>query len=89
MPRLPAELTRLAYPLTWRGTLLRVEVTNTQASYTIEEGDPLEIAHWGEKLELEAGETVSRPLPEPPELEPVGQPPGRAPLRRRERVRTS
>jgi alpha,alpha-trehalose phosphorylase len=86
-PRLPAELDRLAFPLTWRGCLLRVEVTNAQASYTVERGDGLDIAHWGEMLRLEPGKTVSRPLPEPPELEPLRQPPGRAPERRRDRVR--
>jgi alpha,alpha-trehalose phosphorylase len=89
MPRLPTELKRLAYPLTWRGSLLRVEVTSDEATYTIEEGGPLEFTHWREELKLETGESVSRPLPEPPELEPVRQPAGRAPERRRERVRTS
>jgi alpha,alpha-trehalose phosphorylase len=88
-PRLPAELDRLAFPLTWRGCLLRVEVTHKQASYTVDRGDGLEIAHWGETLQLEPGETVSRPLPAPPELEPLRQPPGRAPVRRRDRVRKS
>jgi alpha,alpha-trehalose phosphorylase len=87
VPRMPRELTRLAFPVNWLGCMVRVEVTSDQATYTLDHGDPLEITHWGETLRLEAGEPVSRPLPEPPELEPLRQPRGREPVRRRERVR--
>jgi alpha,alpha-trehalose phosphorylase len=88
-PRLPAELGRLAFPVTWRGSLLRVEITDEQATYTLEHGDRVDFAHWGEELHVEAGQSVSRPLPEPPELAPVRQPPGRVPNRRREQVRSA
>jgi alpha,alpha-trehalose phosphorylase len=87
-PRMPAELQRLAFPVAWQGCMLRVEVTGEQATYTMEQGDALEFTHWDEKLTIEAGQTVTRPLPEPPELEPLQQPAGRAPARRREQVQT-
>jgi len=85
-PRMPEELSRLAFAVPWRGGLLRVEVTREQATYSLERGDGLEFTHWGEKLEIAAGQRLSRPLPEPPELEPVHQPAGRAPQRRRDQV---
>jgi alpha,alpha-trehalose phosphorylase len=85
-PRMPAELKRLAFPVAWRGCMLRVEITGEQASYSMELGETLEFLHWGEKLTVEPGQTITRPLPEPPELEPLRQPAGRAPQRRRDRV---
>jgi alpha,alpha-trehalose phosphorylase len=85
-PRMPEELSRLAFAVPWRGCLLRVEVTPEQATYSMERGDGLEFTHWGEKLEIAAGQSVSRPLPEPPELESVHQPAGRTPQRRRDQV---
>jgi alpha,alpha-trehalose phosphorylase len=88
-PRLPAELKRLAFPTNWRGSMLRVEITPDQATYTLEHGDPIEFTHWGEKLTAEVGQPITRPLPEPPELEPLRQPAGRAPQRRRDQVRAT
>jgi alpha,alpha-trehalose phosphorylase len=88
-PRLPAELQRLAFPAAWRGARLRVEITPKQATYALEHGDALEIAHWGEKVTVAPDAPVTRPLPEPPELEPLRQPAGRAPQRRRDQVRAA
>jgi alpha,alpha-trehalose phosphorylase len=68
----------------WRDRLMHVEVTHDQVAYSMDRGEPLEFTHWGEELKLEAGQTLTRPLPEPPELEPISQPAGRAPFRRRE-----
>jgi alpha,alpha-trehalose phosphorylase len=88
-PRLPAELERLAFPATWRGCMLRVEITPDQATYTLDHGGPVRFSHWGEELTAEAGKPIARPLPEPPELEPPRQPAGRAPQRRRDQVRAA
>jgi alpha,alpha-trehalose phosphorylase len=88
-PRLPAELERLAFPATWRGCMLRVEITPDQATYTLDHGEPIAFSHWGEDLTAEAGKPITRPLPEPPELEPPRQPAGRAPQRRRDQDRTA
>jgi alpha,alpha-trehalose phosphorylase len=86
-PRLPTELKRLAFPVNWRGCMFRVEVTPDQATYTLDHGDPIEFNHWEESVTLEAGKPISLPVPDPPELEPLRQPAGRAPARRREHVR--
>ncbi len=82
-PRLPGRLERLAFGLIFRGRRLRVEVTKTHATYTILDGDPLEIGHHGATL------TVSKERPVIQEIPPLAvdrpaptQPAGRAPRRR-------
>ena len=82
-PRLPQALRRLTFRLVYRGRLLKVDVRHRQAVYTLVEGDPLDIAHHGQRLRLEAGQPATRqvaPL-RPPSSRPP-QPPGRAPSRR-------
>jgi alpha,alpha-trehalose phosphorylase len=81
-PRLPARVTKLTFGLCFRGRRLRVEVQDAHAQYSLRDGDPLEIVHHGEKIELEPGETRACEIPPievgpPPEL-----PLHRAPLRR-------
>ncbi len=77
-PRLPAAVKRLCFRLTIRGTRLRVTITPGEARYRVEEGEPLEIVHWDERLTV--GEAAqARPVPPAPELEPPRQPPGREP----------
>jgi len=44
-PRLPAGLTRLAFPAIFRGRRLQVEVTPQDATYSLREG-ALQISHW-------------------------------------------
>jgi alpha,alpha-trehalose phosphorylase len=82
-PRLPGELSRLAFRLSFRGRRLKVEVDRGQARYVMLEGAPLEIAHEGEAVTLTQDEPVTRPVSIPPPREPPQQPPGRAPVRRR------
>ncbi len=81
-PRLPARISRLAFTVQIRGRRLRVEVTGTQASYTLVDGDDLTIRHYGQDLTV-SGKTphtcLIRPAASGPE--PV-QPPGRRPQRR-------
>jgi alpha,alpha-trehalose phosphorylase len=81
-PRLPEVLTRLAFRLAFRGRRLLVEVKPHQATYSLEEGAPLEITHHGEQLTVTA-KRLARPIPPPPQRDPPSQPPGRAPARRR------
>ncbi|MBA2240608.1 MAG: glycoside hydrolase family 65 protein, partial [Solirubrobacterales bacterium] len=59
-PRLPTALERLAFRLTYRGSLLRVEIVAGEVRYELIEGEPLELRHEGEPLELSAGETARR-----------------------------
>ena len=82
-PRLPQGLIRLAFTLLIRGRRLRVEVTHAEATYTLTDGDPLEIMHHGQPVSLSAGTPQARPIPAAPSRTRPSQPPGREPVRRR------
>jgi alpha,alpha-trehalose phosphorylase len=81
-PRLPQALARLAFRILFRGRRIKVEVEHGRASYTLLEGDPLAIRHYGEELTISEEEPAIRELPAPPERRAPRQPPGRAPARR-------
>jgi alpha,alpha-trehalose phosphorylase len=81
-PRLPEDLGRLAFRLCYRGRLLKVEVENTEATYTLTAGEPLEVTHHGEAIRLTAEAPVVRALPPAPERKRPSQPPGREPRER-------
>ena len=49
-PRLPEQLTRLAFGVCFRDRRLRVEVTHEEARYSLLEGPPLQIAHHGRAI---------------------------------------
>jgi alpha,alpha-trehalose phosphorylase len=82
VPRLPPRLERLTFRLLFRGRRLKIEVTTGEAIYTLVDGQPLEIIHHGEPLELSSAAPVARPIEHVPERPPPRQPPGRAPVRR-------
>jgi alpha,alpha-trehalose phosphorylase len=82
-PRLPQGLIRLAFTLLIRGRRLRVEVTHAEATYTLTDGDPLEIVHHGQPVSLSAGTPQARPIPAAPSRPRPSQPPGREPVHRR------
>jgi alpha,alpha-trehalose phosphorylase len=82
-PILPDGLTRLAFALVIRGRRLRVEVTHAEATYTLANGDPLQIAHHGQPVTLSAGEPQAHPIPSLAQRPRPAQPPGREPARRR------
>ena len=46
------EISRLAFTMQFRGRHLRVEITPTNATYTLPTGEPLQIRHYGELLIL-------------------------------------
>ncbi|MGH9114597.1 MAG: glycosyl hydrolase family 65 protein, partial [Acidimicrobiales bacterium] len=81
-PRLPAPLTRVSFPLQYRGRRLRLALAGGEAVYSLEAGDPVTVSHWGEPVLLEAGVARTRPVPDAPVLAPPPQVPGRAPGRR-------
>jgi alpha,alpha-trehalose phosphorylase len=82
-PRLPRDLGRLCFRLGYRGRRLEVEVEDDTASYSLLDGDPLEVSHHGEPLRLSADGPVTRPVPAAPDRERPAQPPGREPRERR------
>jgi alpha,alpha-trehalose phosphorylase len=81
-PRLPQALSRMSFRMTFRGRLLRVDISHREASYTLMDGPPLDISHYGETIMLETKGAVKRRLPKLPTLPAPRQPPGRAPARR-------
>lgn len=82
-PRLPDELRRIVFRVTWRGSRLRVEVRGDEATYALESGDPIEILHHGEPVTVAVGGPQTRAIPAAPARERPRQPPGREPRRRR------
>jgi alpha,alpha-trehalose phosphorylase len=87
-PRLPEALSRIAFRLLFRGRRLRVEVRRNRATYTLADGEPLEVLHYEEPFTLAAGAPVVRELPQLTHRAAPAQPPGRAPLRRPPHVRS-
>ncbi|MGH2708528.1 MAG: glycosyl hydrolase family 65 protein [Actinomycetota bacterium] len=83
-PRLPDALSRMAFNLFYRGRRLSVSVTPSSATYTLQEGISLELIHCGEAFKLTAAEPVTRPIPPAPVRDRPIQPPGRAPMPRRQ-----
>jgi alpha,alpha-trehalose phosphorylase len=81
-PRLPPGIDRLAFRLNIRGRRLVVEITDDGVTYRLAQGDPIEIAHYGEWLTVGPGERVEREIPPAPERERPRQPHGREPIRR-------
>ena len=82
-PRLPARLERLAFGIRFRGRLLKVEATKTEATYTLIEGKTLELSHYGDRLKVSTRKPATRPiLPTIPAEPPPSQPPGREPMAR-------
>ena len=82
-PRLPGELTRLAFTISLRHRVLAVDVRAATASYTLLDGDPMRIMHHGQPVTASLHDPVARPIPAAPDASPApAQPPGRAPGRR-------
>jgi hypothetical protein len=68
-PHLPARLTRLSFWLLFRGRRLKVDVTDTHATYTLLDGTPLEIRHHGNPVTISRdGTGHSRTRPSLPRL---------------------
>jgi alpha,alpha-trehalose phosphorylase len=78
-PQLPAGISRLTFRIRYRDRKLRVAITPGSARYELLEGEPLAIAHHGERVLL-AGPPVVLGIPPVPFSIPPRQPAGRAPL---------
>jgi alpha,alpha-trehalose phosphorylase len=81
-PRLPQALTRMSFRFFFRERLVKVDVDHREATYTLLEGPPVEILHYGESVSLKDKSAVRRRLPQLPTLPTPNQPSGRAPARR-------
>jgi alpha,alpha-trehalose phosphorylase len=87
-PRLPPSATRLAFRLFYRQRLLSIEVTDHHATYTLLEGEPMELGHHDESFTLTADEPVTCKVPELAPRKAPSQPPGRAPNARHRQKRS-
>jgi trehalose/maltose hydrolase-like predicted phosphorylase len=81
-PHLPEGITRLSFGLRWRGARLRVEVEQSQVTYTVHDGADAEMKfkHAGEEVKVTSKKPLTRKiknrkplLPRPPQ--PVGREP--------------
>ncbi|MBA2811206.1 glycoside hydrolase family 65 protein [Streptomyces sp. KM273126] len=81
-PRLPEQLSRLAFSLRFRQRCLRIDVTHSHVTYTVVEGEPVQISHGGEVIGLSKGAPQTRPVEWPTALPEPAQPPGRQPVPR-------
>lgn len=78
-PRLPEQITRLAFRLYFRGCVLSVEITAQQAHYSLDDGKTLTITHHGQAAELSARHPLTLPIPPWERREEPEQPPTRSP----------
>jgi alpha,alpha-trehalose phosphorylase len=81
-PRLPQALARMTFQVAFLGRRIKVEIDHAEASYTLLEGEPLEIAHFDDPVSLEKKGVARRPIPPPPVRPAPHQPPGRVPAKR-------
>ncbi|WUH89075.1 family 65 glycosyl hydrolase [Streptomyces sp. NBC_00433] len=86
-PRLPDALSRIAFRLLFRGRRLRVEVRRKTATYTLADGEPLEVLHYEEPFTLTTERPVERELPCVTHRPSPDQPPSRSPLRRSQHLK--
>ncbi len=82
-PKLPDELTRLAFRLRFRDTVLAVEIERERATYRRLAGAVIALGHHGEALRLTDDRPVSLPIPATVRRVAPAQPPRRG-LRRQE-----
>lgn len=78
-PRLPKQLSRLAFRLRFGQATLLVEITPENATYSVEHNGGLEFTHYGKKISLQDGESATRSIDPIPSPNPVRQPKGREP----------
>jgi hypothetical protein len=81
-PRLPGELTRLAFRITRRHQTLAVDIRPAAVTYTLTGGPPMRITHHGRQVTVPPGGPVTCPVPALAAPPAAAQLPGREPARR-------
>jgi alpha,alpha-trehalose phosphorylase len=87
-PRLPAELRKVTFRMSYRDTRIGVEVGQEDAQYRLIAGKSIDLTHHRKAFTL-GQEPVSLPIPPAPRRRSPNQPHGRAPAHRRARYRVS
>jgi alpha,alpha-trehalose phosphorylase len=83
-PRLPNNVERLAFHITFRERHLRLDVTEKEVTYRLLDGSDLKTWHHGKEITLSEGKAITLPIPPLP-INPgprPSQPKGREPLSR-------
>jgi len=83
-PRLPEGLTRVEFGLMYRGRRLHVRIEQSQATYSLRSGKPLEIRHHGTLVGISVDQPATRPIPPAAPRKRPRQPLGREPGPRRQ-----
>jgi alpha,alpha-trehalose phosphorylase len=78
-PKLPQQLTHLAFRLRVHACTLSVEIEPRRAKYSLTGPFELELMHYDASFTLKAGKPVSRAIPIPSRRESPHQPAGREP----------
>ncbi|GGO94011.1 glycoside hydrolase family 65 protein [Wenjunlia tyrosinilytica] len=78
-PKLPEKLSRLAFRVSVLRRRLCVEITDSVATYTLDQGAPIEIRHYGEAFTVTDKGPVTRQVPPVAARPEPQQPPGRRP----------
>jgi alpha,alpha-trehalose phosphorylase len=79
-PRLPPQLTRIAFGIKLAGHTLRLDVRPDATTYRLSDGPRVTVHHFGEPVELEPGHPLTLPTPKLPDPGPrPSQPKHRAP----------
>ncbi|WP_405770489.1 family 65 glycosyl hydrolase [Actinacidiphila glaucinigra] len=81
-PRLPEKLRRLAFTVQVRGRRLRVEITGAAATYTLLDGEPLELRHYDDLFTVGIDRPQTHKVPTLPARTAPEQPPSRSPRHR-------
>ncbi|MGW1071906.1 glycoside hydrolase family 65 protein [Streptomyces sp. NPDC002537] len=81
-PRLPEQLGRICFTVQVLRRRLRVEITGETVTYSLLEGEPLEVGHYAERLVMTREQPVARKVPTTPDRPEPGQPAGRRPAHR-------
>jgi alpha,alpha-trehalose phosphorylase len=79
-PRLPPALSKITFRMRWRGSCLRIDITETQATYHLLNGPPLATTHHGTPVDLQ-DTPLTFDIPPPPSFPTPTPPPGREPRR--------
>jgi alpha,alpha-trehalose phosphorylase len=82
-PCLPQALARITFRLCFAGRKLRVDVKPTQVTYSLLDGEPLEIIHRARRATVSAERPLTRSIPPLHPRDAPTQPAGRAPEHRR------
>jgi len=80
-PRLPERISRLAFGMCWRHETLHVEITPKETTYYVDDGEPIDIHHYGEPLRIVPSVRQTRPnqyiKAGPRPMQPIGREPRR------------